>query len=958
MELIHPQVDIEPGRAGTRPPVPPYLPGYPLPDSAVLRLTNTTSRVNAYTIRVRSDHRYWQENWYTVVALPPAADRPENAPPGDKPDQRGPGYRSIKVFVPSGGTRDVMVRFNVPRRPDARAGKYPYQIVVETEVTGPGEGTRRQDRVTTLPAVAIVRPFYQWSIDLAPEQQRVGRLLRRRREFEVVVTNEGNDWLYCDLQVPKPREMLLETPTWRVAVPPAEPGELLPAEPGKDARPGTQRRLPLRAVTQLKAWRGDVMLYAVPLTAQRVDAPSVAPSLDDVASDGMGSVVASTTTEVQPIPSDRSLLYCPPIPSIRIGSIWALIGTLFLAAAVLLAIRVAYEHYRCRSPEMTINETGWTVLRAGKPLTMDDHDHKLRVGDQVTIEGKWLKGCELELEDKGNTSHVYSVRTRPDPKQPRDWHACQFTVPDYADGLQGVMRARRVLGPFAFLKPLLPASDPVSVEIGWVTVPDLSNISYKQAKRRAESIGGTDLQIIIANPNGEPKSEAIVIQQEPQPKASLRLGQPIRVTLQDTKQDLDELIDAPRLKGRLFQEAQREQKPNGVRLKKGESVSDPNSSPRDTILDQDPEPESPMTRREPITVTLSDGSKPLGPGEGGGPNGSTQKVALVPELHGLSPEQAKQAAQQAGLRIVWGPSAFSKEYPTRGSIAKQSLPKGSSVKRGRTIQLRLSKGLPPAPVVVPDLFGKTLSQAKHAASAVGFQIASRRPIHSPYRRDTIIQQEPGASKKFPKGTTVRVTLSAGPKPVPRQPHWRIVGVPKSGSGSGNHGHGPFGHTSGVTHAEVDKAGPLMVRALSDYLVVKDASNLRGRGWRYEDMATAGYLVRRSRPRRSLDDVVQSYEEKRDWAAVATQGNVALPGDPATVLRLALDNYPPIAGRVRPLEASGWTLEDILVAGNLNVRFSYSWDEIIRLRAQGLDWDTIAGRKQVSGVELYQPHSAR
>jgi hypothetical protein len=54
------------------------------------------------------------------------------------------------------------------------------------------------------------------------------------------------------------------------------------------------------------------------------------------------------------------------------------------------------------------------------------------------------------------------------------------------------------------------------------------------------------------------------------------------------------------------------------------------------------------------------------------------------------------------------------------------------------------------------------------------------------------------------------------------------------------------------------------------------------------------------------------------------------------------------------EARGWTLGDVLVAGNLNVRFRRPWDEIVRWRSQGLEWSAIARRAGVTAEELYQP----
>src|SRR5579883_3201374 len=189
MKILQPEVDIVPGRPGMRPPVWPIPESQPIPGSAVVRLINTTKQENAYTVRLRCEDSFWQDSWCAILPLPPATDRPENAPPAGKPDQRGPHDSWVKVYVPRGGTRDILLRFNVPRHPDARAGRYPFDVEVETQIVGPTQGARRSNRVSRIPGSAIVRPYYQWGIDMQPEQPRVG-IRRRRADFEVIVTNE------------------------------------------------------------------------------------------------------------------------------------------------------------------------------------------------------------------------------------------------------------------------------------------------------------------------------------------------------------------------------------------------------------------------------------------------------------------------------------------------------------------------------------------------------------------------------------------------------------------------------------------------------------------------------------------------------------------------------------------------------------------------------------------------
>jgi hypothetical protein len=211
----------------------------------------------------------------------------------------------------------------------------------------------------------------------------------------------------------------------------------------------------------------------------------------------------------------------------------------------------------------------------------------------------------------------------------------------------------------------------------------------------------------------------------------------------------------------------------------------------------------------------------------------------------------------------------------------------------------------------------------------------------------------------------------------------------------------------------------MVRVLGSYYVVGDEAiqSLRDRRWNYGDIVTAGNVAARSN--RTLGEIVWAYEEQRDWPKVAravgvppTQIYMALNGpravptgdpeggfipsgenplgyrqepprngrrrpdtaptervagarmefvrpEPGELLHRAIATYyalPP--GTVRYLEARGWELEEILVAGNLSVRSEASFAEIVALRDAGHQWNAIARHIGVDVGEIFQPTISR
>lgn len=485
MKLLHPYVDVVPGRPGMRPSTPIISEGQIVAGSAVVRVINTTDQENAYTLRLKCEEPYWQEEWYTIISLPPDPTRGENAPPTGKPDVRGPQDRWVRVFVPRGGTRDILIRFNVPQRAEARARRYQYAIEIETQIITPAAGARRRDRVTTLTGTATVQPFYKWTLDVTPEDHHVG-LLRRTGHYEVIITNESNDWLYCDLKAGRRKELVLETPTVRAAIPPPEPGETITLTSDTEPRVGVQRTIPLKAVSKIRVVRGNLTPLPIPITAVRVDAPSVAPVFDEGSHPESRPVTADVTSETHALPQDRNLTYCPPIASnvtdffSRSGSwIRGLVMTVLGAVIAVPVMLMVYEnvfHNNVLVEPMALNTTA---------------------GASMKVRGQWLPGAVLSVgEEKDGFTEVSPKFTNM-----ADLSVCTIVVPVSYDHKLIKVRAQRFVRWFPFLTPLLPSFTSLStVQVGSLDTPvvvkpaQITNLASGQRKPgQPFAVYGTDM---------------------------------------------------------------------------------------------------------------------------------------------------------------------------------------------------------------------------------------------------------------------------------------------------------------------------------------------------------------------------------------------------------------------------------------------------------------------------------
>jgi hypothetical protein len=315
MELLHTTVITTPGTPGSPPTGVYNAQDRAFRGSAILRLRNETLQENAYSIRVRCANPYWQKSWYRLQAL----QRPStaaSAPAAGKEDHYDAEHRYVKVYVAKGETRDIHVRFHLPALPESRCGIYDFEMVVETEIVAAGTQRAGAKQVTPLPGRLIVQPFYDWEIDVSPEERRVGRS-RNKVDFDLVVTNRSNDWLYCNITVPSSKDLVIACPTQRIAVPPAEPNEMLHERPGEDAQQGLQRVLPLAVQSRLKIIKGDLTPQPLAITAQRVNAPTIPPQPEDSYTIAPTFVLVSnpSTPDSKGLAERRSVIYNPPIPN-------------------------------------------------------------------------------------------------------------------------------------------------------------------------------------------------------------------------------------------------------------------------------------------------------------------------------------------------------------------------------------------------------------------------------------------------------------------------------------------------------------------------------------------------------------------------------------------------------------------------------------------------------------------
>ncbi|MGH9129469.1 MAG: PASTA domain-containing protein [Acidimicrobiales bacterium] len=132
----------------------------------------------------------------------------------------------------------------------------------------------------------------------------------------------------------------------------------------------------------------------------------------------------------------------------------------------------------------------------------------------------------------------------------------------------------------------------------------------------------------------------------------------------------------------------------------------------------------------------------------------------TPDLSKLSPAQALVKLKPDGFHLAEGAPAYSPSVPP-GEVVSQSPGTGALLKRGSTVHVRVSKG--PQPVAVPRITGLTKALALARLKSNGLVPKVANSYSESVDSGDVISYSPSTGAHLP-GTTVDVTVSAGPKP--------------------------------------------------------------------------------------------------------------------------------------------------------------------------------------------------
>src|SRR3954467_9398668 len=200
----------------------------------------------------------------------------------------------------------------------------------------------------------------------------------------------------------------------------------------------------------------------------------------------------------------------------------------------------------------------------------------------------------------------------------------------------------------------------------------------------------------------------------------------------------------PNVVGKTWEDASGILQKAGFSAQQGESRYH-KSIPANVVLQEDPPAGSRQKRGINVVLALSAG----------------QKTAEVPVTTNMSQQQARISIENTGLTLGNVTEQLS-EQP-RGLVIATSPPAGQQIQLPGSVDIVLSKG--PATVVMPDLFGRSVGEARSMVEQIGLRIAGMsRDTSSLQPENTVIRQLPAAGQTISAGGPVSLTVSHFPPP--------------------------------------------------------------------------------------------------------------------------------------------------------------------------------------------------
>jgi serine/threonine-protein kinase len=148
------------------------------------------------------------------------------------------------------------------------------------------------------------------------------------------------------------------------------------------------------------------------------------------------------------------------------------------------------------------------------------------------------------------------------------------------------------------------------------------------------------------------------------------------------------------------------------------------------------------------------------------PPGNALGIAAVPNVLGLTYDQAVTQLKTSGFRVTQGESRYNVSAP-RSTVLGQSPAAGASEPKGSGVVLDVSAGQRRA--TIPKVIGLFRTQAESTLASVGLDVSTVTTRQSPSPRGSVLATSPPAGTAMILPSAVDLVVSAGPDTLATSP---------------------------------------------------------------------------------------------------------------------------------------------------------------------------------------------
>ncbi|MGL5764246.1 MAG: PASTA domain-containing protein, partial [Sarcina sp.] len=276
-----------------------------------------------------------------------------------------------------------------------------------------------------------------------------------------------------------------------------------------------------------------------------------------------------------------------------------------------------------------------------------------------------------------------------------------------------------------------------------ITVPNLAMLTQQQAINQLKA---DNIKYKVEETTSNEVEKGLVIKTDPAYGTTLTQGEEITLYVSSGTKEVEK-VQIPNIIGMTVENAKATLTDLGLTVTTSQSYSD--TIKNGEVMSIDPSVGSEIAKDSTVNLVVSQGPQQVN----------------VPNVAGMTLDQAKQAIQQAGL-VVGTVTQQHSDSVANGNVISVS-PTGATPK-GSTINITVSSGKEIQMVAVPNVEQKSLQDATAALQGAGLNVNAVKGLEAPdaSKNGLVYQQNPGASYQVKAGATITITYYANAKPAP------------------------------------------------------------------------------------------------------------------------------------------------------------------------------------------------